>query len=1117
MSKRSMVLAWLALCLFCTTTLTAQDKPPEKEPDKTVAPSKTEKTLLSMGYSPDELLDSMRLNTAAAQARALAQVYTDQADAIVAVAAKQAGAYEVIEDRLRNTRRMRSRDKKRLVISLSQRMARRASLLATQSAYNQSATLLDQESTLLSTQLNELRIRSEKDAAKEKEEQLRKQREAEQKKLTAMAKKKAAAEANQARRDLEDAKKLSSAIEKVQRDRLDSAERIEVLTDLIPKTQVKQKEFFKTTKVFHATLNEELRLLIKRTELPVKPKRAKEEVDPKFEAMRKAFRDAMDLYRQSTNAIQGLIKERETFGKILDRLKEEQDSLKGQDKDIAQSKLLLARQKSLETQVRRYGLELQFIKMKLAHHEALKKLAQEQIDQDKVFTEQLLPRLSDTKRTAFFDLTSDQNWQDARMAAKLGFELIIDHATGRLVQLFALPSAMMTVKFWSWVLGLLLRLGAIVLLLRFVKKNATKYTKKLTDVLLRQRIFARRPSVAIKIGEIIRHVITPSLRLTSIWVIITYVQPILPEARWVFLVVKAIFIFQITTIIVSVLVLPRALRANKQEEDFYDIDQWDEQEDGADVFSIEIDRAKKLVRSAKVIIWFWLLVLYLPMLVVAFMGHSVIWRVVDLASMWFLVIVIYSVLTTWKNDIARLFERLAAERLPRGVQFVNSNKDRIWGVLVIGLASVYVIGRESARLGREYLLEREWSKRINNFIFRKKIEIQQREQAKREGDIDYSKMLPERYTSHFHTDRCLWDEPYMVERTVYLDEIIKIFETHSVRHKQGSVALIGETGIGKTTLLNQLDERMRELNDGREEDVMYLTIFTKMTGRPGVFRLLRRLFQLGPDIQTKAQLIRAIKRKSRKVIIVDDCHHLFLRQIGGFAGLELFLEVVNLTDTYHIWVLSFNRFAWYYLARVRRREHYFGKILPIAPWSEAEVQDLVSRRNLMAGTQCSFSDLVVAHEPAEADAFSYEVIKSANGYFRLLHEFSQGNPRVAMTYWLRSLKPIERVVEEGAEAGDDAQEDALQVSLFRRPEQRVSQTLPDNYWFALTAIAQHGSLSATEMAGVINADLSFCETAINFFEETDVISVDSRYRARLRPLYFRQVLKYMVDSNYLYE
>ena len=151
----------------------------------------------------------------------------------------------------------------------------------------------------------------------------------------------------------------------------------------------------------------------------------------------------------------------------------------------------------------------------------------------------------------------------------------------------------------------------------------------------------------------------------------------------------------------------------------------------------------------------------------------------------------------------------------------------------------------------------------------------------------------------------------------------------------------------------------------------------------------------------------------------------------------------------------------------------------------------------------SFSELVVTREGSETDDYVVEVVKTANGYFRYLHEFTRGNPSVALTYWLRSLK----IDETGT----------MQVSLFTRPKTSELDAMSDKHWFVLTAIAQHGELDAAEIASTMNLELGFCNLAINYFVEKEIVVIDEfTRRARLTPLYFRQVLKYLGNANFLY-
>lgn len=941
------------------------------------------------------------------------------------------------------------------------------------------------------------KLRREQELARAQEELKRKQEE-ERRKAALVAQ-------EQAKRDAEQARERERAatteeIKQLYAQQAKTHEHISALEAEKLELDKKLKAALEASSALFSTRKAEIKLLLERFPQPPSVNKARQDIDPKFEEVRRDYRAAIALYKASTRDLQSALRESRAQTEKLDALTKELEEL-DQDAKNGESELANAKRALWQTRLKSLELERALSSTRLEY--ARKRL--EQADQKIAFYKQsredLLVLASPDAAKRLYDVTRDENWQDALDAAQLGIARLVTHLQRRAMQLLELPTKLATVSFWSWLFGFLLRLGIIVIALRYLKREASSYVRKLTEALLKRKFFRARPSLAIKGSEVLRHLIVPAARFIALTVLIRYIAQVLPEVALLQLIVNAVYIFKLTTITVSVLFLPRALRGQSIEEmERFDVEALD-QADG-DVFKLEIDRARKLVRSAKVIIWFWLIVLYLPKLIIAFLGHSVIWRVVDLASKWFFVIVLYSVLTTWKDEIASLFERLAAERLPRAVTFVNSNKDRLWGVLVIAGASLYVVGRESTRLGREYLLEREWSKRISNFIFRKKIELQQRDQDKLAAEelAPKPELLPASYRAAFST-HCLLDEVYMIDRADQIAPIFKDIERWKNEHRLGSVALIGESGVGKTTLVNQLCARLQA---DEAFEITQATFFEKLTTIEATMDFICDLFGLPQDINDKATLVEALRQCKPRLLLLDDCHHLFMRKISGFSALEFFLEVVSLSDERHFWVLTFNRFAWYYLTRVRRREHFFGRVLTIEPWSEAQIQELVWTRNLVTGVSLSFTDLVVTHQASAGDDFSYEVVKSSRGYFRLLHEFCKGNPRVAMIYWLRSLKTC-----------DDPE--TLQVVLFRQPPQRIAASLPDDYWFTLTALAQHGSLTPAEIAQSINAEHGFCEMAIDYFDQLGVVRLDARRRASLTPLHFRQVIRYLADSNYLYE
>ena len=284
--------------------------------------------------------------------------------------------------------------------------------------------------------------------------------------------------------------------------------------------------------------------------------------------------------------------------------------------------------------------------------------------------------------------------------------------------------------------------------------------------------------------------------------------------------------------------------------------------------------------------------------------------------------------------------------------------------------------------------------------------------------------------------------------------------------------------------------------------VVRATLTQKLPDETAVLDFIAQTFGLADTPSGVDEAVEAVRAIDARVVLIDDCHHAFTRQIEGFESLETLLDIVNLCDEDHFFVLTFNAFTWSYFNRIDAREHYFGKVIELDAWSEDDLELLIESRTAHTDFLPSFAELV--HDQVDNADYFFEVVKTANGYFRYLHEFSAGNPRVAMLYWLRSLRPR-------------SDQKTVQVSLFRRPLTSDFASYTDDHWFVLGALAQHGALDAAELSAVVNVPRGFCNLAVDYFAEAGVVEVDPKSRrARLTPLYLRQVLRQLSNSNFLY-
>ncbi len=1112
----------LGLC-FLLGSLTQAQAPPEDPPP----PGETSHPL------PHELLQQQLVETHGYDASWFEQSEAaQQIDLAIHRAAQQAriqtpdtsrdellmlrGATQFLSSELA-TPRLKKKRRQALATQLAQNLATQTTIKASQLAreldIDAHAEHLSKLERFLTTQRahnEELAAEQAREAKQAEEERL----EEERKRLEAMnLKRKAEADLEKIKDRQRQA--TTQQIKELLNTQAELAERVIKLTSERPEVE---KELTRISELDLKSFNQtkdELDLFIEQLPSDDTPLKAskQETVNKLFDALRlqqrKARKDFLD-----TRALEHEL--RAELITATSRQEEDQEKLEQARQAYEESKSELgeARLELATTRAKLSRLEAELISLRLEEATARHRRLDEELSYFHKSKERLIEVLSPEKRAAFYSLTNDQNWSDARLGAQLALVRFAEHAVLRFDMFIDVISNPFSISLWSWIGAFIVRLFLVFGAVYIVTQRGPALLKRLMSALLKRPFFRKYPTVTLKSGEVLDYLLRPTTIFLGWTYMIGFGQQVLPELRFVQWFINAIFIFRTLTIVISVVILPRTVREPHKLVERDDTTTWGGQEgataeDSAhvDLFALEISRARKLVTSGRVITLFWLLVIYMPALTIELLGHTVIWRIVDIATTWGFILVIYSVLSTWRDEIARLFEKLAIDRLPRAVHFVNQNKDRIWGVLVIGGASLYVIGSESLRLGKRYLIETQWSKQINNFIFRKQIEYKQRDRDKQEDDVAVQmsfQNLPTHYVDFFE-DRPLSDEVYRVESNADIhDQIVAYFSSWCAVPNQGSIALHGEVGMGRSTLLFELAESLGEPCEECQAQIVYTRLIERCVTQPEILEYIANLFGIEEAPGSRTELVDLINALPMHVLLIDDCQRLFLRKIGGFNGLETFLQVVNLTDAHHFWVLTFERFSWSYLARIKQRAHYFGKVLDLVPWTETEIQDLIWKRNLMTGMTTNFTDLVVTREDGDEDV-SFEVIKSAQGYFRLLHDFSKGNPRVAMIYWLRSIKPNT----------DDEQ--VLDVGLFRSPPQRALAALQDNYWFTLTAIAQHGALNAHEIASIINADEGFCEMALNYFQEKHIITLDSRRRAKLTPVYLRQILRQLTVSNYLYD
>lgn len=206
------------------------------------------------------------------------------------------------------------------------------------------------------------------------------------------------------------------------------------------------------------------------------------------------------------------------------------------------------------------------------------------------------------------------------------------------------------------------------------------------------------------------------------------------------------------------------------------------------------------------------------------------------------------------------------------------------------------------------------------------------------------------------------------------------------------------------------------------------------------------------------------------VLVVEGCHHLFERRVGGFDRLDAFVRDVAATDA--LVVTGWNRYAWGFLSLARDADRAFDTELALPGVEAAGLAALVDREGTPATPVTDTTASIPLFERRETTVGvrdramtvpypwvnpAYLVARQADedpetAVFERLEAVANGNPGVALAVWERSVR------EDGTVSPADI------ANPVESPE------LTDCEAFCLRIVLSKGRVDREELAWVADAD-----------------------------------------------
>jgi len=421
-----------------------------------------------------------------------------------------------------------------------------------------------------------------------------------------------------------------------------------------------------------------------------------------------------------------------------------------------------------------------------------------------------------------------------------------------------------------------------------------------------------------------------------------------------------------------------------------------------------------------------------------------------------------ALLRRWHEEIATSY----VARRPDGrfAELVRSTHDRPYGFLVAAVAIVVLFGRAALRAARRFVLGFEQSRKALAFLFRRRLEMQ--------TTIDASP--PSAYELFSILDSWFSNSPVRNEEYALSDlEGMDIFENQYGRWASGkppvALLVVGNAGFGKTSWLNLAERKA-------DEPVRRIVLRKRMLTEDELLAFLASELNIKLEVISRSAVIAAISSLPRQLIIIDDVHLLALRGVDTLGAWDAFLDIVEHTDN-TFWVAAMNAFAYQHVAWVRKGAGPFRSIIKIRPWTDTRIAALLDARSKASGYEIVYDDLIVDKmEGVEGQA---QLISTQQDYSRLIWDYADGCPEVALLCWRNSLQP------DGP--------NRLRVRLFRLPNANALEALNDPERFLLASVVWHGSITASDAVVSLNMSMSQCMASIEKLIDDGVLEEKDSY------------------------
>ncbi len=353
----------------------------------------------------------------------------------------------------------------------------------------------------------------------------------------------------------------------------------------------------------------------------------------------------------------------------------------------------------------------------------------------------------------------------------------------------------------------------------------------------------------------------------------------------------------------------------------------------------------------------------------------------------------------------------------------------------------------------------------------------------------------------------LEEEIFYEERQKEMTSICKAYQNWN-KNRYAHVLVVGEKGSGITTLLNFFIKRITD-KGMLPYPVERISTHHQIWTEAHFFEFFNRAF---PDHQFKHVAdIATYLDEEKRIIVLENLEHMYLKKIGGFACLKLLFELISKTSRKVFWLSSSTVYAWQYLNKSIHISDYFEYTIQLENLSDEQMSEVILKRHRASGYSLTFTSNLLKKNKKKLEKLS-EAEQQAylqEEYFKDLNKISDGNFSIAQLFWLRSAIKVTK--------------DSITIGSLREMDFSFLQSIALSKIITLHLLILHDGLTETQYATIMhqgqkeNREQKRTQARLSLLQLLDdglIVKTEDLYL--VNPLLYRPVVQLLQTKNFLH-